>query len=72
MSHCLMNRESRDRATAAAFPKSGRLSTYVSGLHQHMVQTAQPWRQSPGSAGLIRHETQHSRYLANFSCTPKG
>lgn len=72
MSHCLINRESRDRAAASLSPKTGCLSDYVSGLHQHMVQTAQSWQQVPGNSGLVRHETQHSRYLANFSCTPKG
>jgi|GEM_PF-2321098 len=72
MSHWLMNRASRDRAAAHPFLKTSRISDYVSGLQQHMVQAAQPWRQPPGNAGLIRHETQHSRYLSNFSFPPKG
>jgi len=67
MSHLLMNPASRDRAIADAAPKAGRISTYVSGLHQHMVQMSQSWQPPSGNSRLTRYETQHSRYLANFS-----
>jgi hypothetical protein len=68
MSHQLMNRQNRDlTAPVNALPTGAPISHYVSGLHHHMVQTAQPWRQAASNAGLVRHETQYSRYLANFS-----
>ncbi|WP_204139676.1 hypothetical protein [Halomicronema sp. CCY15110] len=68
MSHRLMNRQHRDRtAPPDSIPTGAQISRYVSGLHHHMVQTAQPWRQTASNAGLVRHETQYSRYLANFS-----